>query len=274
MNFIEYNLLALKQMKNVPFYIVLLVFLGISLPVQARTEYEIRPLLDIPLTISAGVVALFGSYRLNKMQVEAKPFESSSLLPWDKPFAGTWNPNAGTAANAFTVLGLTPVALGVVGYFKQEVKGCELAALSLMFVQAMAIQSGLNLMTRSAKIWPRPFILGEDGGAERLKGEAYGSFYSGHSSAAFSVAVLTSVWFQNTYSSSKYTPYVWGASLSMATAIAVLRVAAGKHYPTDVLAGALVGSLVSIVVLKTHERNNNVISLQAGPNYLGVTRHF
>lgn len=261
-------------MRNAAFYIVLLTFLGASLPVQARTEYEISPFLDIPLTISAGALALFGSYRLSKMQVETKPFESSGLLPWDKPFAGTWNSNAGTAANAFTILGLSPIVLGAVGYFKKDIKGSELMALSLMFVQAMAIQSGLNLMMRSAEIWPRPFILGEEGGAERLKGEAYGSFYSGHASAAFSVAVLTSIWFENTYTSSRYKPYVWVASLSMATTVAVLRVVAGKHYPTDVLTGAIMGSLISIVILKTHEKNNNVISLQAGPNYLGVTRHF
>ncbi|HQB65683.1 MAG TPA: phosphatase PAP2 family protein, partial [Fibrobacteraceae bacterium] len=124
------------------------------------------------------------------------------------------------------------------------------------------------------QLWPRPFLLGDKGGDDRLKGQAYGSFYSGHASAAFSVAVFTSYWFQNTYSSSKYTPYIWASSLTLATTVSVLRVAAGKHYPTDVIVGALMGSLVSFSILKIHEHKSPSLSIQVGPNYVGVTRHF
>lgn len=254
--------------------IFLLVFGVSSSKANSRTEYVLEPHIDIPLTIAAGAVALFGSYRVDEMDPHPNEFNKSDLMIWDRPFAGLWNPAAASWSNGLTFLGLTPMAIGAVSYFKKDIKGSELAALSLMFVQSMAIQSGINLMVRSSQLWPRPFILGEKGGEERLKGEAYGSFYSGHASAAFSVAVFTSVWFQKTYSSSKYIPYIWGTSLSLAATVSILRVVAGKHYPTDVLVGAFMGGLVSISVLKIHEHKSPSLSIQVGPNYVGVTRHF
>lgn len=252
----------------------LFVFGVVSSEANSRTEYVLEPQIDIPMTIVAGAVALFGSYRLNEMDLHPNKFNKSDLFVWDRPFAGVWNPTAASWSNGLTFLGITPIAIGAVSYFKNDIKGSELAALSLMFVQSMAIQSGLNLMARSSQLWPRPFILGEKGGENRLKGEAYGSFYSGHASAAFSVAVFTSFWFQKTYSSSKYIPYIWGTSLSLAATVSILRVVAGKHYPTDVLVGAFMGGLVSISVLKIHEHKSPSLSIQVGPNYVGVTRHF
>ena len=79
------------------------------------------------------------------------------------------------------------------------------------------------------------------GGSSRNGAQAYGSFYSGHASTAFATAVFTGIWFSETYPGSQWIPWVWAGSLSAATAVAVLRVAAGKHFPTDVIAGAAAG---------------------------------
>lgn len=261
-------------MKIIFFFIVLFWYGFVFCEESSRKEYVIQPQLDIPLTVSAAMLALYGSYRLNEMELQDKIVKKSDLLIWDRPWAGVWHPNADLASDVLSVFAITPLAIGVVSYFKDDIKGSEFGALTLMLLQTMAIQSGLNLMVRSTQLWPRPYIFSENGGDARFKGEAYGSFYSGHASAAFSVAVLTSTWFQNTYSSSKYIPYLWATSLSLATTVSVLRVVAGKHYPTDVIAGALMGTLVSISVLKIHEHQSPSLSIQVGPNYLGVTRHF
>jgi membrane-associated phospholipid phosphatase len=261
-------------MKKVFFLILLLLYGTVFSEENTRTEYVLEKGIDIPLTISAGIIALLGSYRLSEMEPKNENYKTSDLFIWDRPFAGVWNSKADKISDALTVLGFAPLAIGAVSYFKNDIKGSELGALSLMFVQSMAFQSGLNLIVRSSQLWPRPFLLGDKGGDDRLKGQAYGSFYSGHASAAFSVAVFTSYWFQNTYSSSKYTPYIWASSLTLATTVSVLRVAAGKHYPTDVIVGALMGSLVSFSILKIHEHQSPSLSIQVGPNYVGVTRHF
>ena len=46
--------------------------------------------------------------------------------------------------------------------------------------------------------------------------------------------------------------WLWAGSLTAATAAASLRVAAGKHFPSDVLAGAAMGSLIGLGFAQLH----------------------
>lgn len=72
------------------------------------------------------------------------------------------------------------------------------------------------------------------------------SFYSGHSSFAFSLAVSSGM--VASLESKKFAPLIWTGGLAVATATAYLRVAADRHYFTDVLAGAIAGSVVGFSV--------------------------
>jgi membrane-associated phospholipid phosphatase len=47
--------------------------------------------------------------------------------------------------------------------------------------------------------------------------------------------------------------WVRGGSLALAAVTGWLRVRAGRHYPTDVLAGAALGSLIGWLVPRLHE---------------------
>ncbi len=43
-------------------------------------------------------------------------------------------------------------------------------------------------------------------------------------------------------------PWIWGAGLSLAVATAYLRIAADRHYASDVTVGAAIGSLTGFAV--------------------------
>jgi len=87
---------------------------------------------------------------------------------------------------------------------------------------------------------------------ERLKDEASSSFYSGHASAAFLTAVYTSYVFQVRQPHSKWKKWIWAGTLSTAGLIAGLRVLAGKHYLSDVIAGAGIGSAFGFAIPWIH----------------------
>lgn len=55
---------------------------------------------------------------------------------------------------------------------------------------------------------------------------------------------------------------------SLASFVGVLRIAAGKHYPTDVVVGALVGTGVSYGILKMHKKGCDKVTLWASPSAL------
>lgn len=66
------------------------------------------------------------------------------------------------------------------------------------------------------------------------------SFYSGHTSLAFSLAVASGT--VATMRGYKFAPLVWGTGMAIAATTGYLSIAADRHYLTDVIAGAVLGS--------------------------------
>ncbi len=244
---------------------------------EAAPHYDVSWSRDMPMTFLSAYVAFFGEYRYTQMEKpESGDYRDvSDLLPWDRPVVGRYSESADRAGKWAAVLGVAPLALVGYSYGVGDASGRDAAGFSLMFVQALALQSGINLMTRSLEFWPRPYIYAEDGAglrkAKSARAEAYGSFFSGHASAAFTVAVFTGEWFSEFYPQSPYRGAVWAMALSAAGLEGVLRVAAGKHFWTDVVAGALVGTGVSLAVIQVHKRHSDRLSFWAGPGTVGLT---
>jgi membrane-associated phospholipid phosphatase len=46
----------------------------------------------------------------------------------------------------------------------------------------------------------------------------------------------------------KVAPYIWGIGLPLAATTAYLRIAADKHYTTDVIAGSLIGATAGLLI--------------------------
>ena len=233
---------------------------------KPERHYGISLERDLTLTFFSAFASIYGNYRLGKMPVRS-PSEMkdvSDLLPWDRPVAGRYNKTAGDVSTWAAALGVAPLALGVASWYRGDALGADLAAYTLMLAQALALQNGLNLVVRSMSFWPRPYMYATDGdgadAASAAEGEAYGSFFSGHASAAFTIAVFTGEWFSEFYPNSAYKSLVWATSLSLAGFVGALRIAAGKHYPTDVVVGALAGTGISLAVIKIHKK-----TVQIGP---------
>jgi membrane-associated phospholipid phosphatase len=90
------------------------------------------------------------------------------------------------------------------------------------------------------------FYTPEERAAERLSADANSSFFSGHASVSFAMAVSA-----GTISSmrrSKWAPLVWVLGLGLATLASSSRVFADLHYASDVLVGSLFGSAVGFAV--------------------------
>ena len=240
-------------------------------------HYDVSWSKDTPVTFLSAFTAFFGNYRYTQME-KPEPGDYrdvSELAPWDRPVAGRYSESADRASDWAVVLGVAPLAMAGYSYGVGDACGRDVAGFSLMFAQALALQSGINLMVRSLEFWPRPYIYAEDGAgarkAEKARAEAYGSFFSGHTSAAFTVAVFTGEWFSELYPESPYRGVVWALALSAAGLEGVLRVAAGKHFWSDVAVGALVGTGVSLAVIQVHKKRSDRVSLWAGPGSVGVT---
>lgn len=253
--------------------------IAVIAPSRAIADYSLA-FWDVPLTVGAAGISVLGTYQYQNMDVPSSEdrVSESDLLPWDRPLAGRYSEFADNLSDGMAVFAIAPLVLGGATWYNGGTDGKGFATLALMYAQAMAIQNGLNLMARSLQVWPRPYIYSREGkGAEvaaSADGEAYGSFFSGHASAAFTAAVFTAEWFSEMYPNSPYKGIMWASSLSLAGFVGALRIAAGKHYLTDVVAGALVGTGVSFVILKSHENKTKKAYFDVGLGHVAFKVKF
>ncbi len=113
----------------------------------------------------------------------------------------------------------------------------KLACLSALTSAALALAANQVI----AHLWERERPFSAHPGATHLLAAASPdpSFPSDHAAAAFAIAVAVLA----------FSRPLGGFFLALATAIGVSRVALGVHYPGDVLAGALVGTLAALLVI-------------------------
>jgi len=72
------------------------------------------------------------------------------------------------------------------------------------------------------------------------------SFFSGHTTVAFAVAAALGT--TSSLLERESAPWVWGVCMSLASTSGYLRIAADRHYLSDVLVGAAVGGLSGFMI--------------------------
>lgn len=165
-------------------------------------------------------------------------------LRWSNIDAGdTLSSVAGFAATPLVALGL----LALAGAHDDALKNLPIDA--LVVVEATALSTSLNQVVKFSVGRERPFVhvLAE---ADKLKtaqpSDNYASFYSGHTSLAFSLAVSAGT--VASLRGYRWAPWVWVSGLTLATLTGYLRIAGDRHYFTDVLVGAAMGAAVGFLV--------------------------
>jgi membrane-associated phospholipid phosphatase len=188
--------------------------------------------------------------------VDTNALDRNDLWTMDQWAAGNYSPAAALMSDVVMapLIGLPMAATALEALRGRQSWGSAISD-GVIYAEAMAISSSLVLLVRSTQVHPRPYVYNRDAPAsERLKFEASGSFYSGHSNAAFLSAVYFSYTFSLRNPESPYRGAVWAGSLGAAALVAGLRVAAGKHYQTDVLVGAAAGSFFGWVFPYLHKK--------------------
>ncbi len=128
------------------------------------------------------------------------------------------------------------------------------ATIGVMYVETMLFSVFLPSYTKGSVQRIRPYVYSSSAPLEeKLTAEAKRSFFSGHTTVAFSSAVFLSTVYANYYPDSKYKSIVWGSSLAVAGTVGFMRYRSGAHFPTDVLVGAAVGSAIGFLIPRLHK---------------------
>jgi membrane-associated phospholipid phosphatase len=201
---------------------------------------------------------------------EIEALKRNTVNKFDRNATYNWSPSAGNFSDVpYRIMPFLPMALGIP--LAKNKKWNDAFTLGLIYSEVFFLTKVITGITKTLAGRTRPYLYNTDFTSEErfaFQDEAPNattSFFSGHSSVTFAFAVLLSKTYTDIYGKNIWSKIIWVTSLSAATATAWARVEAGVHYPTDVIAGAIVGSAIGYFIPELHKTKNSKLSFIINP---------
>jgi undecaprenyl-diphosphatase len=118
-------------------------------------------------------------------------------------------------------------------------KGNTLHAMAIRAMISVTISTGIGKILKMTVTRLRPFIKIPNLNIKKIGIDKY-SFPSGHTTGAFSLAVIIALYF----------PVLGFITIPLAFGVGISRMYIGVHYPTDVIMGVFIGTTCSILTYK------------------------
>ena len=181
------------------------------------------------------LLALPGNIHSQNLDIRILRYiNSPEALPSDRFFQFVSN------SNGYVAIGVS-VGMGITGLIRNDEKLSENAYIALA---SAAVSSGITLALKYAINRDRPYVTYPD--IKKKSDAGSPSFPSGHSTLAFSTATSVSLSYPKWYII--VPSFVWAGTVGFS------RIDLGVHYPSDVLAGAIVGSGSAWICFKVNQK--------------------
>jgi membrane-associated phospholipid phosphatase len=161
------------------------------------------------------------------------------------------SPESAARVSDFTGLALAPLsAFGTLAASGFDAGAGRSAGVdALLLAEALSLSALANQVVKLSFGRERPFVHAlapADKARTKHTADNNLSFYSGHTDATMTLATAGGT--LASLRGYRLAPLVWGSGLAISALTGYLRIAADKHYLTDVLAGALIGASIGVLV--------------------------
>ena len=235
---------------------LIILFLLFAKSVLGDTPFELTRRKEMLLLGSAALFASTGALIYRQDAPQNLLYIKENIFPLDRFAAGTYRPGIARVSDVTFGLCLMMPLINL-----SHTHDVPISTQGIMLTEAMIGTTGLVLLAKGMTERPRPFVYSADlPPEERRNRSAYRSFFSAHAALSFCSVCFAASVFQQSNPDSKWITPIWCAGLSAASLTSVLRVMAGKHFPTDVFAGAVVGSVIGWGIPKLHENTQKSAS--------------
>jgi PAP2 superfamily len=231
------------------------IFYSFSFPQSAYNLESVRETALIGTGVSASSLAI---YLLSKVepptQDEIKNLSRTEVNNFDRFVTYNWSP---AVSDISDVLLITQTISPLLLLSSQKIRD-NYKNYIVMNIELYLLYYGSVHITKSLSGRYRPYMYNDEVPLEeKMKYESMLSFFSGHSTFSFASAVFISTIYAKNFPDSKWKTLVWGSSLLIASITASLRVISGMHFLSDVITGAIVGSLLGYMIPAIHESGLN-----------------
>jgi membrane-associated phospholipid phosphatase len=265
--------------KKVGITLLVLVLIANGLFAQdSAFPYEFKKRDFFLLPLGLGMTTLGSSLLDNQDPItldEIRLLNRNNVNGFDRSATYNWSPSWSERSDRYRdILVFSSLALMTVPPLFHA-KLSEIGTVAFMFVESSLFLTGFTYITKATVGRRRPYLYNTALSVEERHAiggdDAYSSFFSGHAAAAFTAATFISKVMTDIHGDSIWTKLLWGSSLTVAAMTGYARVKAGKHYPTDIIASAVVGFAIGYMIPTLHKKKkNDRVSLIIAPNRIGI----
>ncbi|HYV90457.1 MAG TPA: phosphatase PAP2 family protein [Chitinophagales bacterium] len=222
-----------------------------------ETPYNLKKKIDIPVCI--GAVALIGggfvlkTFKTPLTDEELAHPDTSKIPSFDLSAIHQANPSYQKASD---ILEITAMALPFIAYVDKRVSGHG-SQIVAIYLETLAIDFAAYNVTTGIVNRHRPLTYNTDTTEVPLKTRkgpsVKESFFSGHTCNAATATFCGAKIFTDLRPHSKLVPFVWIAAAGVPAFTAYSRYKAGKHFPSDVIVGYIVGASIGYFVPQLHK---------------------
>ncbi|MGB0932221.1 MAG: phosphatase PAP2 family protein [Chitinophagales bacterium] len=224
----------------------------------SQYTYKTSVKLDIPLTVGSGLLWMYSTRLHNRKEVftedQLETLDVGRISKFDRVSCSNWSLPAHRASNAFL---FGSPALPFVLLFNKNVRNHNrsFGTVGLLTFETLALNNALTGLTKEIFKRQRPLLYNPECPLDmKLSRNATSSFISGHTSNVAAMSFMTAQIYSDLNPNSKGKVFIWGTAAAIPAITALLRVKAGRHFPTDVMVGYLVGAAVGILVPRLHRQ--------------------
>lgn len=253
-------------MKQTSFFLALMLAVLTSSAQEAESPYNFNWKRELVYASGSGLLAaggLFTSYQIRPLTVaQVNSLDRYDLPGFDRSATDHWSPKADLASDILLYGSVTLPAFMMINKRARK----DFLVVGFIYAETAMLTLGVTEMTKGLAKRPRPFVYNSDVDmSERTSKDARQSFFSGHTSLTAALCFTTAKVFSDYSDNRTHEALVWTGAVILPAVTGFLRYEAGKHFPSDIIAGYFVGATVGYLVPWLHRRKPLTKGLSIAP---------
>ncbi len=249
-----------------PVLLLLLAFYVYTCSGQTESPYVFNWKRELIYASGSGLVTAGGlltSYQtLPLTESQINSLDRFDIPGFDRNATKNWNLKAALASD---IMVYGSVALPAFMMINKRMRK-DFLVIGFIYAETAMLTLGVTELTKGLAKRARPFVYNPDVDmSEKTSRDARHSFFSGHTSLTAALCFTTAKIFSDYSDNRTHEALVWTGAVIIPAITGVLRYEAGKHFPSDIIAGYFVGATVGYLVPWLHRRKPLTKGLTISP---------
>jgi membrane-associated phospholipid phosphatase len=256
-------------MKSTFIYFVLFTC-ALNCVAQQESPYNFSWKRDLIYASGAGLVAaggVFSDYQTRPLtEAQVLSLDAFALPGFDRSAVGNWDTKADLASDILLYGSVTLPAFLMINKRTRK----DFLVVGFIYAETALLTLGVTELTKGLVNRPRPYAYNDEVSMDlKTTRDARHSFISGHTSLSAALCFTTAKIFSDYSDNPTHEALVWSGAVIVPAVTAYLRFRAGKHFPSDLIAGYLVGGTIGYLVPWLHRRKPLAKGLTISPYSTG-----